>query len=112
MTGAKPAGYCVRTDGDYDGRYLQPSEYDYQPAYARQSDDPPSYSPRSQYVQPWSYTQPQTQSYERPQKQQSPSSLRDMAAGMVMDFVSNNGKSKSGKKDKGSKGSQLISEFF
>lgn len=103
MTGAQSGGYTFPASGDYDGRYLQPSEYDCQPAYTRQSDNPPSYSPRSQYVQPRSYTQQQMQ--------QPPGSLWDMATVMAMELMSN-GKSKSGKKDKRSKGSELLSEFF
>jgi hypothetical protein len=106
MTGAKPAGYSFPTDGDYDGRCLQPSEYDYQPVYTRQSENPPAYSPRPQYAQR------QIQNYEQPQRQQGPGSLRDLATRMAMDFVGNSGKNKSGKKDKGSKGSELLSEFF
>jgi hypothetical protein len=111
MTGAKSGGYSFPADGDYDGKYLQPSDYPYQPAYIRQSDNPPSYSPRPQYVRPRSYAQPQIQSYEQPRGQQSLSSLRDRATGMAMDYMSN-GKGKSEKKDKGSKGSELLSEFF
>ena len=111
MTGAKSAGYTFPSNGRYDVRYLQPSDYPYQPAYIWQSDNPPSYSPHPQYAQPRSYAQQQVQRCEEPQRQQSPGSLRDMATGMAMDFVSH-GKDKSGKKDKGSKGTELLSEFF
>jgi hypothetical protein len=54
----------------------------------------------------------QIQGYEQPRGQQSPGSLRDLATGMAMDIVSHRKTSKSGKKDRGSKGDGPLSEFF
>jgi len=54
----------------------------------------------------------QIRGYEQPRGQQSPGLLRDLATGVAMDIVGHRKAGKSGKKDRGSKGGELLSEFL